>query len=1097
MYISLHPESFRGYTHEAVLERLDTDAQFAELTDRLAAEGGAAADGLWGSFAPMLAVGVSRRLQRPLLYLTAHLEQADDIRDDLELFSGLNVELFAAWESIGWQHSAADEILGARLRICRLLRENGLAATTQQPFLLTAPIHALMQPVPDPDTLTAHCLSLKQGGQLPPRKLTEWLSDHRYEAVDQIDAPGQFAHRGGIVDFFAIDSPEPVRVEYFGDHIESLRKIDLDTQRSGDAIDQLQTSAPPSVHEQQEIPTSPLFAYLPTDTIIVVDEPLEIQEFADSFMQRLDNPRGLYPVDSLIRQIKGRPFLELSRFGGQLDPRPIRFNVESVQRFDHHAPEIIAQLDELASTQQATIYCDNAAEQQRFTELFSEHRGQVPANLDLKIGYLHRGFHYRFAHWVAIGHHELFGRYQQRRRIRKVHTARPIDSFLDLEKGDYVVHVAHGIARFGGMARMKRDGKEQEFLSLQFADRATLHVPASRIDLVQKYVGSARERPNLSKLGGTMWSKQKQRVAEAVADLAAELLEVQAKRKTNHGVAYAADSDWQREFEREFLYTETEDQLTALGQIKRDMERNQPMDRLLCGDVGYGKTELAIRAAFKVAEFGKQVAVLVPTTVLAEQHYRTFSERLADYPFTIESISRFRTKAQQADIVKRTNKGQVDILIGTHRLLSEDVRFKDLGLLVIDEEQRFGVEHKERFKRLRSGIDVLTLSATPIPRTLHMSMLGVRDISSLATAPQDRRAIVTEVIRYDRQRIRAAINRELNRDGQVYFVHNRVYNIVSIADEVQQLVPEARVSYGHGQMSERELEKRMHRFINREIDVLVCTTIIESGLDIPNANTMIINDADRFGLADLHQLRGRVGRYKHRAYAYFLLAENTTLSPVAARRLKAIEEYSQLGAGFRIAMRDLEIRGAGNILGPEQSGHIATVGYEMYCQLLDGAVKKLTGQEDEIAQPSHVDLGTDSFVPASYMHSDRQRLDFYRRLTQARSVEALEQLEHDVIDAFGEMPAQVSVLMQIAEIRVRATQWGIRSVVLKDPDIVFTSDAMEKVGPLFNHAAGKVRLVDQKTVHWRLPSEYLQRPTLLTVLRKQLTRSQQEKAEFS
>ena len=511
---------------------------------------------------------------------------------------------------------------------------------------------------------------------------------------------------------------------------------------------------------------------------------------------------------------------------------------------------------------------------------------------------------------MLLGHHELFHRYEQRRRVKKVIASRPVDSFIDLKVGDYVVHVAHGIAKFTGVQQITKDGKSEEYLTLRFADNATLHVPAARINLIQKYIGGFSGHPTLSRLGSGSWEKQKQKVSEAVMDMAAEMITIQAAREAELGTAYPADTEWQKEFEAEFPYEPTQDQVTAAEDIKADMQKRRPMDRLLCGDVGYGKTEMAMRAAFKAIEYGKQVAVLVPTTVLAEQHYRSFSERMADYPFKVESISRFKSAGEQKETIKRLAAGEIDILIGTHRLISKDVKFSDLGLVVVDEEQRFGVTHKERLKQMRSTVDVLTMSATPIPRTLHMSMLGLRDISSLTTAPQDRRSVVTEVIPFDRERVKQAILRELMRGGQTYFVHNRVANILEVAEEVQRLVPEARILVGHGQMADGEMEEAMLGFIRHEADILVCTTIIESGLDIPNANTIIINNADRFGLSELHQLRGRVGRWKHRAYCYLMLPSDRPVTPVAAKRLKAIEEYSHLGAGFKIAMRDLELRGA-------------------------------------------------------------------------------------------------------------------------------------------------------------------------------------------
>ncbi len=674
-----------------------------------------------------------------------------------------------------------------------------------------------------------------------------------------------------------------------------------------------------------------------------------------------------------------------------------------------------------------------------------------------------------------------------RRRLRRVAPARPIDSFFDLEVGDYVVHTVHGIGRFRGLETIERDGKRDEFLRIEFAERAFVHVPVSQIHVVQKYIGRGR-RPKLSKLGSKAWKRTKQRVAEAVSDLAAELLAIQAARATQEGTAYPQDTHWQREFEESFPYEETPDQLAALAEIKRDLCRPQPMDRLVCGDVGFGKTELAIRAAFKVVEYGRQVAVLVPTTVLCEQHEQTFRDRLADYPFVVESLSRFKSPRQQKDIIERTRRGQVDILIGTHRLLSRDVQFADLGLVIIDEEQRFGVEAKERLKKLRTTVDVLTLSATPIPRTLHMALLGIRDISSLATPPADRRAIVTQVRAWDDGLVRRAILRELDRGGQVFVVHNLVRDIEQLANRVRTIVPEARVVVGHGQMKGPQLEAVMLKFLRREADVLVSTNIIESGLDIPTANTIIIHRAERFGLADLHQLRGRVGRSHVRAYCYLLVGQDKPITEQAARRLRAIEQYSHLGAGFQIAMRDLEIRGAGNLLGPEQSGHIEAVGYELYCQLLEQAVRRLRNEPPEQWREVNLELGVAGSIPRGYIHSPRQRMDVYRRLTAARSVSDVASLREDLRDAFGPIPEPVENLLALAEIRVLAQPWKIRSIVRDPPDLIFAIDHLELAHALLAEGPGSPRLPDPRTVHWRLPPRLLEPKRLLDVLRRQLER---------
>ncbi|MCK4998218.1 MAG: DEAD/DEAH box helicase, partial [Anaerohalosphaera sp.] len=562
-------------------------------------------------------------------------------------------------------------------------------------------------------------------------------------------------------------------------------------------------------------------------------------------------------------------------------------------------------LIETAKEKKVLLYCENSAEVSRVKEIVLESHGHLPANLKLPLGFVQRGFIVNSLNTVVVCHHEMFGQYAVRRRVRTVRGVSPVESLIDLNKGDYVVHLTYGIGKFTGIRTMEKGKSVTEYLTIEYADKILIHVPVSNIALVQKYIGAMPTRPKLSKVGSKKWENQKARVAKGVQELAMELLELQAQRESLGGVAFGDDTLWQKEFEESFLYQETVDQLRAAEEIKDDMKQARPMDRLICGDVGYGKTELAMRAAFKAVAGGKQVAVLVPTTVLCEQHGRTFTERFADFPMTIEVLNRFVTPKRANEVIAGAKRGSVDIVIGTHRLLSEDMGFKDLGLLVIDEEQRFGVEHKERLKRYRVNVDVLTMTATPIPRTLHMSMIGLRDISSLTTAPLDRRSIVTKVSRWDKQLIRRVIMHEINREGQVFFVYNRVQTIVRAAEELRKTINDDKVNIdiGHGQMTKRELEKAMLNFIRGKTDVLVCSTIIESGLDIPNANTMIVCEADRFGLAQLHQLRGRVGRYKHRAYAYMLLPSNRPVSPIAAKRLKAIEEYSQLGAGFRIALR--------------------------------------------------------------------------------------------------------------------------------------------------------------------------------------------------
>jgi transcription-repair coupling factor (superfamily II helicase) len=743
------------------------------------------------------------------------------------------------------------------------------------------------------------------------------------------------------------------------------------------------------------------------------------------------------------------------------------------------------------------VVCETEAEVERLTELFSkgeggrgkgegEERGEArpisdfgfrisdskqqsairnpQSAIKFAIGHLEAGFRIVPQRVVLVSAGELFQRQDLARTTRR-RQARAIDSFLELREGDLVVHVAHGIGRYRGLRLLEQDGRAEEHLELEYNGGTKIYVPSAKIELVQKYVGGKGARVTLANIGGKAWVKQKEAAQQAVTDLAAEMIELQAARDARPGIAFPTDTEWQREFDAAFPYQETPDQLTSIADIKHDMQLSRPMDRLLCGDVGFGKTEMAIRAAFKAVDAGYQVAVLVPTTVLAEQHRRTFTARMAEFPFQIDAISRFCTAKEQREIIERAASGSLDILIGTHRMASPDVQFQNLGLLIIDEEQRFGVEVKERLKALRSTVDVLTMTATPIPRTLHMSLLGVRAISNLETPPADRLAVETRVTRFSDELVRHAIMRELNRGGQCYFVHNRINDIHGLAARLQDLIPEARIDIGHGQMAEGELEDVMLKFVRGETDILLSTTIVESGLDIPNANTMFIDDADRYGLADLHQLRGRVGRYKHRAYCYLLIDEARHLSPEAARRLRAIEEFSQMGAGFALAMRDLELRGAGNILGTQQSGHIATVGYEMYCALLERAVRQLKKLPPRETVDVNIDLPGEAYLPRNYVPDMRSKIDLYRRLAQLTSESAVADFTGELADRFGPVPDVVEHLLELARLRIWAHRWGIHEVRIEDRYAVLHYTSREKMQQLVARSKGRLRIADAASAY--------------------------------
>jgi transcription-repair coupling factor (superfamily II helicase) len=946
--------------------------------------------------------------------------------------------------------------------------------------------------------------------------------------MDAVELPGEFSRRGGILDVFSPDAEAPHRLEFFGDEIDSIRQFAVDTQRSLGDVEAVEITAvassdgeqskrktPSTVHQAPSTDSGHFFDYLPTDAWIAFVEPDDLQEQGKHFVERVSDVRGLFSIPGVLQQALRFPTIRVTALPSTSEETTCHLRVESVERFSGEVSKLRDELDTAAAGDQVLIACHNDAERKRLGEVLAAGRLARSAKLQLVVGRVHAGFRLIVdggrctvdgakrtptavrlppSTILVLSDNQLFHREEVRVVVpRRQLEARAIDSFLDLAEGDLVVHLSHGISRFRGMQVLeKKDGHTEEHLILEFREGVRVYVPASKIDLVQKYIGGAKTEPELSKVGGTGWQHKKDKVQAAVLDLASEMVELQALRESQPGTAYPADTEWQAEFEAAFPYEETPDQLTTLGEIKRDMERSRPMDRLVCGDVGYGKTELAIRAAFKVIDNGQQVAVLVPTTVLAEQHYRTFSQRLAEYPFVVECISRFKTAGQQKRTVDRLAHGGVDVIIGTHRLLSADVRFKELGLVIIDEEQRFGVEHKDRLKHLRRTVDVLTLTATPIPRTLHLSLLGIRDISNLETPPKDRLAIETRIARFDQQLIRHAILREMNRDGQIYFVHNRVYNIHDIAEKLRQIVPEAKIVIGHGQMHEHELEEAMVKFVRREADILVATTIIESGLDIPNVNTIFINQADNYGLADLHQLRGRVGRYKHRAYAYMLIDSERSILPQAARRLKAIEEFTELGAGFKIAMRDLEIRGAGNILGTQQSGHIAAVGYELYCQLLENAVRQLKQQPLKTPLEVAIDLPWRAYLPRDYVPGQRQKIEVYRRLSRIRRQQRLDDFRQELRDRFGALPEPAEWLMRLAELRLLAARWQIVDVHLEDSpsgptDVVLGYRSPRKMAKLAERSDGRIRVVDAVTAYCRL-SAAEEEPLELFGLLKELLR---------
>ncbi|MEX2120847.1 MAG: transcription-repair coupling factor [Pirellulales bacterium] len=1038
----------------ALAGRLEGTEGFSEVVASLRAGHGATFDGVWGSSCALLAAALARHAPGPLVVVLAYPSQVDDFCDDLALFSEADAGRFAAWELSGGKRQMHDEMFGDRLRLLKLL-----AAGKQPPFIVTS-IQALLEGVPAPELLSGLTRRLTTLDPVDIDELAGWLVGQGFHNTSAVQLPGELSRRGGILDVFAPDWQHPVRIELFGDQVDSIRRFDAGSQRSLDALDAIEiTALGPSAAEEEHV-----CRYLPPESWFLLVEPSQVAQEGRHWLESRDPPRPQATLDQTLRHVYRFPSVTASSLARDSMETTCRLKIESVERFSGDIAKVKGELDSATVGQQVFVVCPNDGEARRLGEVFEGTRLAASGKLHFPLGRLHAGFRLVPDRLVLVSSNELFHREELNRPSRR-RLGRAIDSFLELREGDYVVHVSHGIARYRGLELLEQAGRAEDHLTLEFDGGTRLYVPASRIELVQKYVGGSKARPTLAKIGGRSWIRQKQAAEVAVVDMASEMLELQAARASQEGIRFPPDSDWQQEFDASFPYVETPDQLAGVAAIRRDMQEARPMDRLICGDVGYGKTELAMRAAFKAVDSGYQVGVLVPTTVLAEQHGRTFRSRMAEYPFGIAVLSRFCSTAQQKKILSGLAEGSIDVVIGTHRLVQGDVRFNNLGLVVIDEEQRFGVEVKERLKAFRHSVDVLTMTATPIPRTLHMSLLGLRDISNLETPPADRLAIETRVARFDDELVRQAVRRELARSGQVFFVHNRIHDIQRVGWQLQQLVPEARIGVGHGQMPEGQLERVMLDFVGHQFDILLSTTIVESGLDIPNANTIFIDDADQYGLAELHQLRGRVGRYKHRAYCYLLLNPDKSLSSTAARRLTAIEEFSDMGAGFAIAMRDLEIRGAGNILGTQQSGHIAAVGYELYCDLLEKTVRRLKNLPPRVLLEVQVDLPGEAYLPKWYVTDLRQKIDLYRRLARVASADELAELSCELVDRFGPRPKVVERLLARSHLRLLAQSWQIASIHLEDNYVVLGYTDRGAIERLARLRGRSVRIADGQSAY--------------------------------
>ena len=1089
-------------------------AEFEEgkkLLDREKAK--VAFSGLYDSQKLHMVSGLSDGFEQKII-VTFSDRQAREIGAEYAFYDR-NTLVYPGKDLIFYQADVAGgELVRERMRVVRAILE-------KRPVTVVTTMEALMMPQMPLSEIVSRVLHFDRSSTVDEERLSEALIEMGYEKNYQVEAPGQFSIRGGIVDIFDMTEENPYRIELWGDSVDSIRSFDVLSQRSvenldsisvypatelilsagrrRDGFERIRKEAKQHVKKLRDAGNIEAAGRLEAQ----VRETLEsVQEFGsvvnlesfvhyfypatESFLQFFDEERALVLLDEPKRLCETADALEMEfreSMSGRLEKgyilpgqagilytqkeigarisafraaalsaletknelflpeRSFGVTVRSISSYNNSFESLLKDLKRYKKTgSRVLLLCASrtrakrlAADlrEQELTAFYSEDpdREVQPGETMLFYGHVEKGFEYPLLKFAVISEGDIFGAPKKKKRKIKRYEGAKIHDFAELKVGDYVVHETHGLGIYQGIEKVEVEGTIRDYMKISYRDGGNLYVLATGLDVIQKYASAdAAKKPKLNKLGTQEWTKTKSRVKSAVNEVAKDLVELYAVRQQEKGFAFSEDTVWQREFEEMFPFEETDDQLSAISATKRDMESTKIMDRLICGDVGYGKTEIAIRAAFKAVQDGKQVVFLVPTTILAQQHYNNFVQRMKDYPVRIDQMSRFRTPAQQKKTIEDLKKGLVDIVIGTHRVLSADMKFKDLGLLIIDEEQRFGVTHKEKIKKMKENVDVLTLSATPIPRTLHMSLVGIRDMSVLEEAPNERQPIQTYVMEYNEEMVREAILRELSRGGQVYYVYNRVNTIADMAAKLQELAPEATVSFVHGQMSERELERLMFDFINGEIDVLVATTIIETGLDISNVNTIIIHDSDRMGLSQLYQLRGRVGRSNRTAYAFLMYKRDKVLREVAEKRLAAIKEFTDLGSGFKIAMRDLEIRGAGNLLGERQHGHMEAVGYDLYCKMLNEAVKHLKGEGDDGDFSTTVELEVDAYIPGSYIVNEQQKLDIYKRIAGVETESESEEMKGELLDRFGEVPRSVDNLLRIALLRTQAHRLYIMEV---------------------------------------------------------------------
>ncbi|MBR5157896.1 MAG: transcription-repair coupling factor [Clostridia bacterium] len=1042
--------------------------------------------GLTESTKAHLAASLCKNLNRSGLYVTDSEYQAKKAAADIEFFYGKNTLYYPAKEIEYYSVDAkSNEYINERLKVLEKL------ANTNENTLTVMSTDALLQFTIDYDSYVSSIMTIAAGQEHKIEELAKQLVDMGFSREEIVEGCGQFSIRGGILDVFTPQAENPYRIEFFGDEVDSIREFDPMSQISIEQVDSVTLSAVDEEYRASDGYPS-ILQYISRKSLVFMDEPHRISERADGLLWDVNETVKALLEKEVITESKEqyihnfsetlKELLEHSLVGLYALPhsckeyRPkanVSLTVGATNSFSGKMEFFYSDLsDWLGKNFCVLVLAGNDSKLSDLKEKLSEHefnaiicdentKELTPGNVYIASGALRKGFYYPQLKLAVISDEEVFGRQTKKRlRKKKPDSASKIRNFTDLDIGDYVVHQTHGIGEYVGLDTLEVDGCRKDYLKIKYNGNDFLYVPTDQLELLQKYIGK-EGHVRLNKMGGAEFARQKARVKESTKELAEELLRLYSARQQAVGFAFGKDTAWQGEFEAKFPYEETEDQLRSINEVKSDMESEHPMDRLLCGDVGYGKTEVALRAAFKAVQDSKQVAYLAPTTVLTMQHYNTFVQRMKDYPIKIEMLSRFRTAKEQKQTIARLKSGETDIVIGTHRLLGKDIEFKDLGLLVVDEEQRFGVKHKERLKEIKTNVDVLTLSATPIPRTLHMSMVNIRDMSVLTQPPEERYPVQTFVMEHNMGILLDAIRRELSRGGQVYYLHNRVDSIQAAARRISEAIPDARVRFAHGQMDEDELEDIMMDMLEGEIDVLVCTTIIETGLDIPNVNTIIIEDSDRMGLSQLYQLKGRVGRSNRRAFAYLTYKPMKVLNEVAVKRLQAIREFTEFGSGFKIAMRDLEIRGAGNILGDQQHGHMDSVGYDMYCRLLSESVDELAGKPQEEVWSAVVDVNVEAYIPPKYIKNHSMRLDMYKKIASVEDNKDYMEVLDEMIDRFGEPPASVVALVDAAYVKAMAKEARFSEVTYRDGKMTlyYKSDIdFEKASALIGEYKGRILL---------------------------------------